>query len=81
MFGNSDKKQSRNPQTVRQITANIEGQLSDLFDLEERLNDDIQTQQEIIKSAQTRIADNSVELERSVKARHALAAVYNEMNG
>ena len=79
MFGNN--KQTRTPQTVRQITADIEEKLSDLFDLEERLNDDIETQQEIIKSAQARIADNTVELERSVKTRTALNVIFKEMNG
>ncbi|MDO7502920.1 hypothetical protein Q5X59_02560 [Acinetobacter baumannii] len=69
------------PKTVRHITADLEHKLSELFDLEERLLEDNDVQNELIRSATTRIEDNNVEIARAIKTRKALTEIFNEMNG
>ena len=59
---------------VNQAVANLQKQVDDLFDMEEGLHEEIDTQRSIIQAAQNRVAINQAEIEKSQNIRKALSA-------
>lgn len=60
--------------SVNQAVSNLQKQVDDLFDMEEALHDDIDTQRSIIQAAQNRVAISQAEIEKSQNIRKALSA-------
>lgn len=60
--------------SINQAVSNLQKQVDDLFDMEETLHDDIDTQRSIIQAAQNRVAISQAEIEKSQNIRKALSA-------